>query len=230
MNSVMPKCKTSLDTSRQNNERILCLIKSGRPFQVQRNKTVANSEGTQIHLQRQLILCSLQYASLRLKEQNPQKRLCFSKFAYLWTKSNVLAGVSSVHAVCMCETDCSWETVWQLIMTFIQNCTWCTTHKMLAWRLWSANKKLTYQKYWIHIGKHPKTVQPTQSGWLPTDQCCKQLHNVVATVSSLVLLLHQPTALKRDTERDNLILWIFWKVLFPCTTFSREGFHWSNIP
>jgi len=54
----------------------------------------------------------------------------------------------------------------------------------------------------LDIGKQPKTVQHTESGWLPTDQCCKQLHNVVATVSSLVLLLHQPQT-DRDRERES---------------------------
>jgi hypothetical protein len=88
---------------------------------------------------------------------------------------------------------------WQLIMTFIQNCTWCTTHK-LPWRLWSVTKEMTYQKYRTDIGKQPKTVQPKESGWLPTDQCCKQLHNLVATISSLVLLLHHSTALTRERK------------------------------
>lgn len=163
MNSIMPKCKTSLDTSTDKIMEEFCLIGLGRPFQVQTNKTFANSEGTEIYLQKQLILCSLQYVFLRLKEQNLQKRPCFSKFAYLWPKSNVLAGVSGVHAVCTCELTVlgklhDMTMKWQLIMTFIQNWTSRTIHKMIPWRLWSMTKELTYHKYWTDIGKQPKTV------------------------------------------------------------------------
>jgi hypothetical protein len=61
-----------------------------------------DSEGKMVHLQKLLILCNQKEAYFNFKKQNPEKLLGFAKFAELLLKNRVLAGVSGMHAVCLC--------------------------------------------------------------------------------------------------------------------------------
>ena len=59
-------------------------------------------QGERKHLQKQLVLCNLKEAHQRFKEQNPDTKVGFSKFADLRPKQCVLAGGAGTHLVCVC--------------------------------------------------------------------------------------------------------------------------------
>jgi hypothetical protein len=59
-------------------------------------------DGERHHAQKRLVLCNLKEAFQQFKEQNPETKIGFSKFAELRPKECILAGDSGTHAVCVC--------------------------------------------------------------------------------------------------------------------------------
>ena len=64
--------------------------------------SVRNAEGEKEHKQKRLVLCNLKEAYHQFKQQHPDIKVGFSKFAELQPKECVLAGATGTHSVCVC--------------------------------------------------------------------------------------------------------------------------------
>ncbi|KAL5515849.1 hypothetical protein EMCRGX_G001083 [Ephydatia muelleri] len=64
--------------------------------------SVRNAEGEKEHKQKRLVLCNLKEAYHQFKQQHPDIKVGFSKFAELRPKECVLAGATGTHSVCVC--------------------------------------------------------------------------------------------------------------------------------
>ncbi len=61
-----------------------------------------NVEGKKVKIQKRLILANLKEVYAQFKQNYPDKKIGFSKFAMLRPKECVLVGASGTHQVCVC--------------------------------------------------------------------------------------------------------------------------------
>lgn len=66
------------------------------------NKCVKTEDGTKTYIQKRLILYNLRKLFLKFKDQEPDIKIGFTKFAELRPPYCVLAGSSGTHSVCVC--------------------------------------------------------------------------------------------------------------------------------
>lgn len=64
--------------------------------------SVRNDDGKQEHVQKRLIFSNLKELYQQYRENYPEDKIGFSKFASLRPKYCVLAGSSGTHTVCVC--------------------------------------------------------------------------------------------------------------------------------
>lgn len=66
------------------------------------NKCIKNEDGSKSYIQKRLVLYNLRELYLKFKEQHPELKIGFSKFAECRPQYCVLAGASGTHSVCVC--------------------------------------------------------------------------------------------------------------------------------
>lgn len=66
--------------------------------------SVTQADGTKIKMSKRLILCNIKEAYKHFKDNFPNIKIGFSKFAELRPKHCILAGQSGTHSVCVCTT------------------------------------------------------------------------------------------------------------------------------
>ena len=77
-----------------------CLSKVVESPSLWKIKVKVNNE--RVHMQKRLLLINLKELYQIFKENHPQMKCSFSKFAMLRPKNCVLAGASGTHSVCVC--------------------------------------------------------------------------------------------------------------------------------
>ena len=65
------------------------------------NKYIKNNDDSKSFFQKRLVLYNLRELYLKFKEQNPEIKIGFSKFAELRPEYCILSGVSGIHTVCV---------------------------------------------------------------------------------------------------------------------------------
>lgn len=64
--------------------------------------SIKNIDGTQTQVQKRLVLSNLKELFQHFRNENPDEKIGFSKFASLRPRNCVLAGASGTHTICVC--------------------------------------------------------------------------------------------------------------------------------